>query len=132
MMLPKKNGYITLLSVLVVGAVGMAIASSLLLLGLASSRTSFALEQSAQAHALAESCVEEALQQLRDSSLFAGTNTLTIGGRICEYTVTNLGGTGALITASGTVGVVVRKAELNVDALNPNIHVTSWQEVADF
>ena len=46
------NGFITLVSVLVVGAVGVAIALSLILIGLGSSRTSIAVEQSNQAKAL--------------------------------------------------------------------------------
>ena len=131
-MTTNSHGYITLLSVLVVGAVGMAIASSLLLLGLASSRTSFALEQSAQARMLADACVEEALQQIRDVPLFAGSNTLMLGKGVCEYSVTNLGGSGAFVTASSTVGNVVRKTEVTIDAINPTIHVAVWQEVADF
>ena len=60
------------MSVLIVGALGAAIALSLILLGLGASRNSFALEQSNYAQALANSCAEEALQHIRDATPFTG------------------------------------------------------------
>ena len=128
----NKKGYIALITVLITGAIGVAIATSLLLLGLGSSRTSFALEQSNQAKALANACSEEALQQIRDSTPFTGTGSLTLGQGTCGYTVVNDGGENRTVTASGTVGTVVRKIKIIVNTINPAINLTSWQEVADF
>jgi len=127
----KQDGYITLISVLVVGAVGLAITTSLLLLGLGSSRTSFAVEQSNQSKALANACVEEGLQQIRDSTLFTGSGNLTLGQGTCTYTVTSQGGQNRTVTASGTVGTIVRKVTIIINGINPLITATSWQEVAD-
>ena len=128
----NKKGYVALITVLISGAIGVAIATSLLLLGLGSSRTSFALEQSNQAKALANACSEEALQQIRDSTPFTGTGSLTLGQGTCGYTVANDGGEIRTVTASGTVGTVVRKIKIIVNTINPAINLTSWQEVADF
>lgn len=127
-----QKGYIALITVLVTGAVGVAIAISLLLLGLGSSRTSFSLEQSNQAKALANACSEEALQQIRDSTSFEGTGGLTLGQGTCTYTVTKLTGQNRTITASGTVGTIIRKVSIALDKITPSINITSWQEVADF
>lgn len=126
------KGFIALTSILIVGAVGAAITVSLLLLGLGSSRTSFALEQSNQAKALADACAEEALQQIRDSTPFTGSGNLSLGQGTCAYTVINLGGHNRSITASGTVGTIVRKVKITIDKINPTINITYWQEVADF
>jgi len=128
----NKKGYVALITVLITGAIGVAIATSLLLLGLGSSRTSFALEQSNQAKALANACSEEALQQIRDSTPFTGTGSLTLGQGTCGYTVVNDGGEIRTVTASGTVGTVVRKIKIIVNTINPAINLTSWQEAADF
>jgi len=128
----KSRGYITLLSVLILGAIGVAVATTLLVLGIGASRTSFASEQSLQARALAHACAEEALQQIDDSTSFSGSSGLSLGQGSCTYTVTNLGGSNRNIEASGTVGQVVRKSKVIIDAINPQINVTSWQEVADF
>ena len=126
-----NKGYITLISVLVVGAVGTTIALSLLLLGNGASRTSFALQQSAQAKGLAKACAEEALEQIRESTLFAGSGNLTFGQDTCTYTVTNIGGVSRTVTASSTVGTIVRKVSISITAINPLILFSLWQEVSD-
>ncbi len=128
----NNGGYITLISVLVVGAVGVAITLSLILLGVGSSRTSFAVEQSNQAKALANACAEEALQQIRDSTPFTGTGNLTLGQGTCTYTVTSQGGANRTITASGTVSTIMRKVKIIINKINPTIQVVSWQEVDNF
>jgi len=126
-----QYGYITLISVLVIGAVGLAITISLILLGLGSSRTSFALEQSNQTKALTNACAEEAMQQIRDSMSFTGNGNLSLGQGTCNYTVTSQGGQNRTITALGTVGTIVRKVKIIISKINPTITVTSWQEGAD-
>lgn len=130
--LQSKNGFATLVAILIVGAIGLAISVSLLLLGLSSSRTSFAQEQSYQAKALTDACAEEALQQIKDSNPFTGSGSLYLGRGICSYTVTSQGGGSRTITASSTIGSSVRKAKLITDSVSPQINITSWQELADF
>ena len=130
--LNNKRGYITLMSVLIVGAIGTAIAVSLILLGLGVSRNSFALEQSNQAKALANSCAEEALQQIRDSTPFTGTGSLSSSQGDCEYEVVNDGGQDRTITASSTVKTIVRKVKVTIDTINPDINIVLWQEVGSF
>lgn len=127
-----RKGFIALMGILIVGAVGTAIMLSLILLGLGSSRTSFAVEQSGQAKALANACAEEALQQVRDSTPFAGSGNLTLGQGTCTYTVTNNGQQNRTITTSGTVGTIIRKTKIIISKINPNIIFTSWQEVESF
>src|SRR3989344_8050917 len=128
----NQRGYIVLITVLVIGAVGVAIAIAVLWLGLGSSKSSFALEQSNHAKALANACAEEALQQIRDSTPFSGTGNLTLGQGTCTYTVTKLTGQNRIATASATVNTIVRRVKVIIDDINPDINVTSWQEVADF
>ena len=130
--LQANQGYIVLITVLLIGAVGAAIAVSVIWLGLGRSKSSFALEQSNQAKALANACSEEALQQIRDVTAFTGTGSLTLGQGTCSYTVTLGIGENRTITSSGTVGTIIRKVNVIISAINPTITVTSWQEVADF
>lgn len=130
--LQTNKGFITLISVLVVGAVGVAITLSVILLGLGSSRGSLALEQSNQAKGLANACTEEALQQIKDSMPFTGTGNITLGQGSCSYTVTSQGGQNRTITASGAVGALTRKVKVIINGISPAIQVASWQEVADF
>jgi len=125
-----QGGYVTLISVLVVGVVGLAIALTLLLLGLNASQTSFAIQESYQAKALADLCGEEALQAIRNLSTFIGLGSVSDGGGVCNYRVSDLGPPESkLIEVSGTVGTVARYLEINIDGINPAINVVSWQEV---
>jgi len=124
-----QSGYVALLSVLIIGAVALAIASALLVNGADSQREVLTYQQSVQARALATACTEEALQQMHDNTAFTGTNNLTLGQGNCTYTVTNTGGTARTIASSGTVSPVVRKIFVNATAGATAITITSWQDV---
>jgi hypothetical protein len=126
------NGYITLISVLVVGAVGIAITVSLLLLGLGSTQTSFALAQSAQARANANFCIEDVLEQIRDNVYFSGNGNIVTANGDCDYSVTSQGGHNRTINATGTVDTIVKKVKVVINRINPSISIASWQEVSDF
>jgi hypothetical protein len=140
-----QKGFLTLISALIVTAIGLSISVSLILLGLGVSRTSFVTEQSYQANALANACAEQALQQIHDSMVMpdpipdpvpvlipaTGTGNLTLGQGTCSYTISDIGGNARKITAGGTIRSVIRKIQITISAVNP-ITVSSFQEVADF
>jgi hypothetical protein len=130
----RKNhsGYMTLISMLVVGAIGTAITVSLLSLGLGASKTSFAIVQSNQAKAFANLCAEEVLQRIREESLLIDTDTLYLDGGSCSFVVTRQGAEMRTIQVSGFAGTVVRKVEIVIGAFYPTLQISSWQEVADF
>jgi hypothetical protein len=128
----QRSGYIALLSVIIVGAIATTIAVTFTLLGIGLSATSFAQEQASQARGLANACLEEGLQQIRNSVPYTGSGNLSIGQGTCTYTVTNLGGSNRLVIASSTVGTIIRKVQTNVTAIRPLIVTNSWLEVADF
>lgn len=126
----SAGGYVALITVMIVGAVAAAVSTALLLTGVDSQRASLVTQQSAQARSLVVACVEEALQQIHDSTAFTGTNNLSLGQGTCSYTVTNTGGSNRTIDASGTVGSVVRKNQVYVTIGSSSISITSWQEVS--
>lgn len=129
----RESGYVALIAMLVIGAVASTIAGSLLLLGLGSSRSSFAEERSNHAKALANACSEEALQQIRDNTNYSASNvTITLGQGSCTYSVIVNAGENRTINSSGTVGSITRKVKVTVTAINPKIIVSPWEEVSDF
>lgn len=125
----KTRGYVALVSVLIVGAIGVAVVTGVILLGLSWSRTSLALEQAFQAKTLADACAEDALQQIKDSIPFSGNGTLTLGQGSCAYTVTNDGAQNRSLVSVGMVGTVIRRVAATLDKISPSINITSWQEV---
>lgn len=125
------RGFVSLLSVLVAGAVGTALVTILLLQGIGATKTGLALHQSYQAKALATACTETALQRINTNPAFEGSGSLSPGQGSCSYTVTRQAGQERTITSTGTVGSIVRKERVTLSQLTPALQVSSWQEVAD-
>lgn len=123
------KGYIGLISVLIVGAVGVGLATSILLFSIANTRSSFAMIQSGQARGLVNACAEEALQQIRNFLPYSGSGTLALGQGSCNYSVVKGSGQNRTVTANGYVGSMVRKVSINVTQINPQIIISSWQEM---
>src|SRR5690349_11866686 len=113
-----RRGYITLISVMVVGAIGIALILSQFLLGVSTSRSSFVREQFDGAEVLANMCAEEALQQMRNSTPFTGSGSLSTSNGTCTYTVTSQGGDNRTVMATGNAGSLTRKVKVIIDAIN--------------
>ena len=126
----RQAGYVALITVLVVGAVALAIGVALLSIGADSQRSALVEEKSKQARNLAAACGEEALQTIHDNIAFAGTNNLSLGQGGCSYTVAVVTGTTRTVVVSATVGNVVRKIQISATIGSSSISVTSWQEVS--
>lgn len=125
-----NRGFIVLMSTLIAGAIGIAITASIILLGLSSSRSSFTFVQHRQAYWAANGCVEEALGAIRDTTSYVGGDSFSIGQGTCTYIVTDTGGETRTISAEGIVGNVYSRLFVVVADINPEIIITSWQEVA--
>lgn len=128
--LNKQKGFVTMFSVLIFGAVALVIASSVLLIGLGASKSGFLIEESGKAKSLVNLCAESALQEIRNSTVFVGSNTIIIGTNSCTYNVVDDGLENRTITTIGTIGTVIRKVLITIDQINPSINITSWQEVS--
>lgn len=124
-----KKGFVTLLSVLIVSALALVVATSLLLVGTSSTKSSISFITSNQAKGLANGCAEAALTQIQANINFSGTNNLTYGNGTCSYTVTKLTGQNRTIAVTASAGQSTRKINININQISPNIITNSWQEV---
>ena len=128
----NKKGYIVLIGVLIVGAVGLVIVSSLLLLSLGSSQNSLILKKSIQARALADACAEKAILRIKNWPSYSGVEKLKFEEGECQYRVRRLVWQIRIIESSGVVDSTVRKVRVVITKIIPSISIFSWQEVADF
>ncbi|NCT00148.1 hypothetical protein GW765_04210 [Candidatus Parcubacteria bacterium] len=128
----NQQGYVILITILIIGAVSATIAISLLLLSIQASKNARVKELSIIARVYADTCAESALQEIRDSTPFTGTQTLTFSEGECTYTVTSGGGQNRTVMASSTVDTIIRRVEVSIDKINPQINIISWQEVSSF
>lgn len=124
-----EDGYIALISIIIIGAATMAVAITLLTTGTDAQRSVLVSQQAGQARQLSNACVEEALQKIHDLTSFTGSGSVTLGTGSCTYTVASTGASTRTIATTGTVGGVVRKAMVYVTINTSNISITSWQEV---
>ncbi len=127
-----NRGYIALLSVIVVGAIGTAVMLSIMLIGISTSKTDFAVQQSGSAKVLASSCGEEALQKILETGTTSSTANLIIGSGTCSYVITSQNGQNITINATGITGTLSSKVKIVVSTTTPAIILSSWQEVGDF
>lgn len=126
------NGYIALISILIISAIVLLIAISAGVLSISEADMGLAKNQASEAYYYANACAEHALQEIRELSSFTGTDTIVFDNGSCGYTVTSQGGSNRTITASGNVGDITRKIQITINQINPLINITSWDEVADF
>ena len=127
-----RRGYIALISVILLGALGTAIMLSVILSGVSAGKTDLSIEQSSGARVLASSCAEEALEKINESGTTSATGNLSIGSGTCAYLITSQNGQNITINATGYFGTISNKVKVVVSTTSPNIILSSWQEVADF
>lgn len=128
----NKQGFIGLMGVLLVGAIGVAAVLAVLQLGVQYTQMAQIDQDERHARAYATACAEESLEQLRGNTSFTGTTTLPFTFGSCSGVVINTGGSTRAIDSTGTVGTIVKRVKVLVSALNPQITVSSWQEVSAF
>ncbi len=131
----ENKGYIVLISVILLSVIGVTIATSLLLLGLGNSQSSFVFEQSTKAAALAESCTETALNSLRQDPGFPGGQTFTFDFGSCNVLPIEFNGPSYIIKTEAQVNDVYKRTTVSAQRLTDPIEkmqIDSWLEVGDF
>lgn len=128
-----RNGYILLITILIIGAIASAILSSLLILGISANQVSLSVLQATQSLANAQGCADYGLLKLRQSPSYAGNEFLTIGADQCEMlTVGGIGNNNRVLCTEGKIGDSVRRLEIVINQVLPQTKIYSWQEVAVF
>ncbi|MFA6424132.1 MAG: hypothetical protein WCV83_02335 [Candidatus Magasanikbacteria bacterium] len=128
----EKNGFVILLSVLIMGSVGLAVALYLLSAGLTSSQNGSVLELSNQAKALSNACAEIGLAKIANCTSTVGTFETIIDESKCSYSIIQTGDNGRTLTSQATQNDLTRKIKIEVGQVSPIITINSWQEVAGF
>jgi hypothetical protein len=129
----NNKGYVALVTVLIVSAVGLAIATTLLLYAIGVSKSSITYDSSDQARAYADSCAEEAIVRLKRDISYTGNETLTFDYGSCEIRpVLGSGNTDRTVQTIGNVGNTYRKVEVQISVVNPQTQINIWEEVSDF
>lgn len=127
-----RRGYIALISVILISALGVAIMVSVIASGITATKTDYSLQLSGSARSLASSCAEEALQKILETSTTSGSGNLTIASGTCTYLITSTSSLATTINAMGVLGTIVSKIKVVLATTTPSIVLSSWEEVSDF
>ena len=124
-----SSGYVLLLGVLILGIAGSIVAVTVSLLGTDMTRQKIMKHEEVSALYVAEGCIEQALERLRQDNNYSGENNVIIGEGTCSVSVTNTGGSTREIIATGYVRDAEHSIEVQVNALRPTLEVSSWQDI---
>jgi len=123
---------VALISVIIIGSVGLALSVALVLSAISRSQTGQALERGVMAENYAASCAEIALNALRLEMTYGGNETVSFPQGTCTIAAMATSGSVRQIKATGTVGDAVKRIEVFTSAVAPKVLVSSWRVVADF
>jgi hypothetical protein len=128
----NKDGYIALISVLLIGAVATSIAVSLLVWSIIATKTAQTSSYGTLSYSYAEGCVEDALRNINQNVAFTTVSgAITYANGSCSYSVSGTA-PNKVIDASGVSGPSTRKIKVLTSQTSPTITVSSWQEVVSF
>ncbi|PJE58105.1 MAG: hypothetical protein COU81_02470 [Candidatus Portnoybacteria bacterium CG10_big_fil_rev_8_21_14_0_10_36_7] len=133
LILSKSKGMvgIMILCFLVIFEIAFLFGSSYLGLNERNSAKNF--YESVSAKYLASSCAQDALLKLSNDINYGGDEILNVGDGQCEtLAIINSGGEQRTIQIQSTVGGAIKKVQVEVLALIPNIVIGSWDESPNF
>lgn len=132
----KPNGYITLITVIAISAVGSLVALLVLYSGVSTGKTSLSIQQSAQAKAAADGCTELGLAAIQANIALSTPVTASYpidnaSEANCSYTISGVA-PDYIIDSTGVVDSdgknIVRKVRVVLNRVGPTLNIYSWQE----
>ena len=127
-----KRGVVALISVIVIGAVGLSLTLAVVLSSISRSQTGQALERGVTAENYAASCAEIALNALRLEVTYGGNQTVSFPQGSCSIASLATAGDVRQIKATGIVGDTIKRIEVFTSKISPNVLISSWRVVTDF
>ena len=125
----KAEGFIALTTILIILAVSLIVGLSIALLSINEAMMGLKKTQSSQAYYLANLCAEQALMGLKEDINYPGNETIEIEGGSCQ--ILPIEGNWTIKTFANFQNQI-KKIKMVVSQVNPQMLISSWQEVTDF
>lgn len=128
-----KEGFIALISILIIGAVVLIISLGLLSRSYDETTMGFGEQESYRALSLANLCAELALIKLQSILNYAGGESIIEGGDSCDIlAIEGMGNLDRTVKAQSTISKYSKKVKIEVSQISPVLKITSWEEISDF
>ena len=121
-----SHGYIALITVIILSAVSLAVATTVSLLAIGEAQSSYALSKGEDTLGFVEGCMEDALLKVRASDAYTG-GAITRPEGTCTITVST-GGNVWTVTATTTATTYKRTIQAIVTK-STSLVITSWKEL---
>lgn len=129
----QEGGYVALISVVFISSLLMLLVSSFNLASMSELDMALKESQSEGSFFLAQACAEEGLIKLKEDLGYSGGEILSFESGTCTILPVEGGGNeDRVIKTSGSVENVVRRIKVVIDVINPEMQISSWEEVESF
>lgn len=126
----NKAGIAALFTVIVIGSAGLLMAYGAVMLGIGELELGYTASRGAEAFALADGCVDEALERLRVNESYSG-GILTLPNGWCDIQVQVIPSpTQRTITVTGTINTMYYKKLQAVVTVGSAVTIDSWLELS--
>ena len=127
----QNNGYIALISVVIISLILVTIAFSLSQTGLMSRLLVLTSDAKERGVAAAEACADMARLKLTQNSSYAGNETIAVGSDdTCQILAIETTGSSKIIKTKAIVLQTVTNSKVTVNS--SDLSILSWDEVANF
>jgi len=129
----RRRGFIALMSVIIAGAVALAIGIGISLRSIDQENMSINQQESQRAQALTDFCAETALMKIESVLDYSGEIISLNAEEMCEIiSIEGVGNSNRTIKILATAGDYTKKIRIVISQISPKIIISSWEEVADF
>ena len=126
--LKSQTGVAALLTIVIVGAATLIMAFSASILGLGELEMGYTSQQGAEAFAIADGCMEEALHRLRLDASYSG-DSLNLGDGSCTITVETSGNNSTTTVTANINEEYYKKIQTAVMVSSGVVTINSWEEL---
>jgi hypothetical protein len=127
----KQDGFVSMLTIVLLMVIVITMSITIMTVLIDSNLSYGVVADSVKARANADSCVEIAINKLKESTSYTGANELvtTDYGSCTIVSVLGTGNTNREINVTGTFNNVTRRVRVTVTTVNPDTVISSWLEV---
>lgn len=127
-----QKSYIALITILIATGAILLVSLNVGLFAISESNMGLIESQSIGAYYLANACAEYAILRIKNNLNYPGNQTLDINGGSCYiYSPEGTGNQNRVIKVTGILDNLTRKIKINIKRINPQMEISSWQEVSE-
>jgi hypothetical protein len=129
----NKNGYVALISVLILGVLLLSILLSFAFRSIGGSKMVFSLENAHQARSMASLCANMALKKFTNDLYYAGGDSYAVENGNCDIVSVEDGiDVAKIIKVKGVAGEHVANIQIEIQELTDKIYIKSFDYVENF